>query len=140
MVEKKIFIVDDDKLIQNFLEYALLGKGGYDISIYSTAEECILNLDKKPDIIVLDHSFLGLEEPLMTGLEALEKIKSTHRPVPVIVLSSEDSAELISEFLSKGATEFIIKKGYFINHLFESIDKILHNQILVNGSSPELNR
>jgi two-component system, NtrC family, response regulator AtoC len=125
MTEKKVFVVDDDRLIQNFLEYALLGKGGYEVIVFTTAEECIINLDRKPDIIVLDHSFLGLEEPLMTGLEALEKIRTTNLSVPVIILSSIEDPELIRDYFAKGATEFIIKKGYFINHLFESIEKII---------------
>ena len=135
MIEKKVFIVDDDRLIQNFLEYALLGKGGYEVSVFPTAEECIMNLDRKPDIIVLDHSFLGKEEPLMTGLEALKKIRSTNSSVAVIILSSIEDSELIREYFEKGATEFIIKKGYFINYIFESIDKILQNQKPVNDPS-----
>jgi DNA-binding NtrC family response regulator len=35
MTEKKVFVVDDDRLIQNFLEYALLGKGGYEVIVFT---------------------------------------------------------------------------------------------------------
>jgi CheY-like chemotaxis protein len=123
MKEKIVYVVDDDRLIQNFLEYSLISKEGYSVKVFSNAEECIKNLDKKPDIIVLDHSFIGKEENLMTGLEALEEIRKTDPKVPIIILSKMQDEELITSYYSKGATDYISKEGFFINNLFEAFER-----------------
>lgn len=125
MKTKRIFIVDDDRLIQNLLEYTFIGKEGYDVNVYSNAEACIGNLEKKPDVIILDHGFMGKEVTLMTGLEALGKIKELDASIPVIILSAMNNQELISNYYSKGATDYIAKEGFFLNSLFESIENIL---------------
>src|SRR5271157_4008308 len=109
MKEKLIFVVDDDKLIQNFIEYSIIGREGFTTKLFSKAEDCIKNLDINPDCIILDHYYLGKDESLMTGLEALEKIRNVNKSVPVIVLSNNNDHELISEYISKGATSYIIK-------------------------------
>ena len=125
MREKIVFIVDDDRLIQNFLEYTFIGKEGFSVNVFSNSEDCLNNLHRNPDIIILDHNFIGKEGHLMTGLEALDKIRKVDASVPVIILSTEDDQEIINCYYSRGITEYISKEGYFINHLFEAIDKIL---------------
>ena len=127
MEEKIIFIVDDDKVIQHFLEYSLVGRDGYNVKVFSKAEDCINNLDKNPDCIILDHFYIGKEEPLMTGLEALAKIRDINKSVPIIVLSSNNDNNLISSYISNGATSYILKEGYFINNLWDTFDKLIHN-------------
>lgn len=138
MIENRVFVVDDDRLIQNFLEYTFVGKEGYSVNVFSNAEDCISNLDKKPDIIILDHNFIGKEEELMTGLEALEKIRKTDALVPVIILSKIEDHELISNYFSKGATDYIPKEGFFVNHLFERIDAIFQNRRNIKSASTDL--
>ena len=127
MKEKIVFIVDDDKLIQHFLEYSFIGKEGYAVNIFSRAEDCIMNLDKKPDCIILDHYFIGKGESLMTGLEALLKIRNVNKSVPVIVLSNIRDKELIDSYISYGATKFILKEGFFLNKLFDTFDQLVFN-------------
>jgi len=127
MNEKIIFVVDDDRLIQNLLEYTFVSKEGYSVNVFSNAEDCILNLDKKPNIIVLDHNFIGKEENLMTGLEAIEKIRIIDASIPVIILSNIQNPELIKDYYSKGATEYIPKEGFFINQLFETFERLESN-------------
>jgi CheY-like chemotaxis protein len=127
MKEKLIFVVDDDKLIQNFIEYSIIGREGYAAKIFSKAEDCITNLEMNPDCIILDHYYLGKEESLMTGLEALVKIRAVNKAVPVIVLSNNSDNELISDYLAKGATTYILKEGFFINKLWDTFDKLKPN-------------
>ena len=127
MKEKIVFIVDDDVLIRHFLEYSFIDKEGYAVKSFSKAEDCIMNLDMSPDCIILDHFFLGKEEALMTGLEALEKIRDVNKSVPVIVLSNINDRELINSYISKGATSFIIKEGFFINKLFDAFNDLALN-------------
>lgn len=124
MKEKIVFIVDDDVLIRHFLEYSFIDKEGYEVKSFSKAEDCITHLNMDPDCIILDHFFLGKEEALMTGLEALEKIRDTNKSVPVIVLSNISDKELIENYFSKGATNYILKEGFFLNKLFDVFNEI----------------
>ena len=127
MKEKKVFIVDDDKLIRHFLEYSFIGKEGYAVNVFSKAEDCIENLDKRPDYIILDHLFLGNGESLMTGLDALLKIRNIDKTVSVIVLSNIHDNELKCNYLANGATKFILKEGFFLNKLFDTFDNPAFN-------------
>lgn len=127
MKEKIIFVVDDDKLIRHFLEYSFIGKEGYSVMVFSNAEECLKAMHTNPNVIILDHSFIGNNEPLMTGLEALIKIREINDSVPVIVLSKSEDDELIGQYKSNGATAYILKEGCFVNTLFDTFDSLRLN-------------
>lgn len=125
MRAKLIFVVDDDRIIQNLLEYTFNSREGYDVMVFSNGEECIQNLTLKPDLIVLDHLFLNNGASMMNGLDVLEEIRKKNKKVPVLVLSSQPSKELIEDFYKKGATSYIGKEDYFIDTLIDSIENIL---------------
>lgn len=125
MRAKLIFVVDDDRIIQNLLEYTFNSREGFDVMVFSNGEDCIRNLNLKPDIIVLDHLFLNQGDMMMSGLDVLDEIRKKNKKVPVIILSSQPSQELINEFMGKGATGYIRKEDYFIDTLIESIEEIL---------------
>lgn len=125
MRAKLIFVVDDDRIIQNLLEYTFNSREGYDVMVFSNGEECIQNLGLKPDLIVLDHLFLHNGTSMMNGLDVLEEIRKMNKKVPVLVLSSQPSKELIEDFYKKGATGYIRKEDYFIDTLIDSIEEIL---------------
>lgn len=125
MRAKLIFVVDDDRIIQNLLEYTFNSREGFDVMVFSNGEECIQNLTLKPDLIVLDHLFLNNGASMMNGLDVLEEIRKMNKKVPVLVLSSQPSKELIEDFYKKGATGYISKEDYFIDTLIDSIEEIL---------------
>jgi CheY-like chemotaxis protein len=127
MKEKVVFIVDDDKLIQHFLEYSFIGRENCSVKVFSKAEDCLNNLDAAPDCIILDHYFLGKEERLMTGLEALVRIRDVNKSVPVIILSNLNDKELIGKYLANGATNYVIKEGFFLNQLFDVFNELTFN-------------
>ncbi len=125
MKSRLIFVVDDDRLIQNLLEYTICSKEGVEVIVFKNSEDCLQNLEKKPDVIILDHHFISDDKPVMTGLEALVEIRKREKSVPVIILSGQNNETLIEEYYKKGATSYISKKGYFINNLLETCDQML---------------
>lgn len=125
MKSRLIFVVDDDRLIQNLLEYTICSKEGVEVNVFKSSEDCLQNLEKKPDVIILDHHFISDDKPVMTGLEALVEIRKREKSVPVIILSGQNNETLIEEYYKKGATSYISKKGYFINNLLETCDRVL---------------
>ena len=127
MEEKLIFIVDDDKVILNLLEYTFRSLEGYEVKTFYSGEDCLKNLDLKPDLIVLDHIFSLAGQTNMTGLDTLKELRKKDLTTPVIILSSQDDSSLVREFIMNGAAKYITKKDYFIDTLIESVLKVIAN-------------
>lgn len=125
MRSRLIFVVDDDKLIQNLLEYTICSKEGYTVNIFQNGEDCIRNLERKPDVIILDHKFICDNKQLMTGLEALVEIRKREKSVPVIILSGQNNDQVIEDYYTNGATKYISKKDYFINTVLDTCEQVL---------------
>lgn len=127
MDDKLIFIVDDDRIILNLLEYTFKSKEGYEVRTFFSGEDCLKNLEMNPDLIVLDHLFYLQGNESMTGLDTLIELKKRNNDVPVIILSSQDDVTLVREFIKNGATKYIPKVDYFVDALVESVDKAVSN-------------
>jgi DNA-binding NtrC family response regulator len=127
MEEKLIFIVDDDKVILNLLEYTFKSREGYEVKTFYSGEECLKNLDLKPDLIVLDHLLYLSGEDNMTGLDTLKELRKKDNDVPVIILSAQNDISLVREFIQNGAIKYIPKADYFIDTLLESVEKVMAN-------------
>ncbi len=125
-MSKLIFFVDDDKMIINLLEYTFQSRQKYEVMSFESGEDCIQALDKKPDLIVLDHQLSGAGEKKMDGIETLEKIKDLNNGVPVIVLTGYGTNDLYQAFIGKGADRFLTKDDYFIDSLIDTIDDVLN--------------
>lgn len=125
MKDRLIFVVDDDRLIQNLLEYTMSSKEGYNVQVFKSSEEALQNLENHPDVIILDHNFESGDQHLMTGLEALVEIRKREKTVPVIILSSQNNEKIIEEYYTKGATSYIPKKDYFISDVIETCEHVL---------------
>jgi len=124
MDEKLIFVVDDDKIILNLLEYTFKSKEGYEVRTFLSGEECIEHIDQKPDLIVLDHLFYLQGKERMSGLDTLKKLRKLNANVPVIILSGQEDLSLIKEFIGNGAIKYIPKEDYFVDVLIESVERI----------------
>jgi DNA-binding NtrC family response regulator len=127
MDEKLIFIVDDDKVILNLLEYTFKSREGYEVRTFGSGEECLNNLNLKPDLIVLDHIFDLRGVETMSGLETLKELQKKGENIPVIILSGQKDKSLVSEFQKNGAKKYIQKSDYFVDTLIESVEKVIAN-------------
>ena len=127
MSKKLIFFVDDDRIILNLMEYTFKCKDGYEVKSYFSGEECIKNLNLKPNLIVLDYILGDDDSKVMSGLDTLKKITERNNDIPVIILSREKSENLIKKFIEYGAKRYVIKDDFFIDTLIETIDDHFSN-------------
>lgn len=125
MDEKLIFVVDDDKVILNLLEYTFKSRDGYKVRTFMSGEECLQHLDQEPDLIVLDHLFYFEGKESMSGLETLKTLRRINVNVPVIILSGQGDLTLVKEFIGNGAIKYIPKEEYFVDVLIESVERIV---------------
>ncbi len=103
-----VLIVEDDQLMVDLL-LLYLQEADYFCRVVNNAEEAwdILKTDAEDyDCVLLDRNLPGL-----SGLELLQKIKSTHgiMDLPVIMETAEGSDEAILEGLKNGAYYYLTK-------------------------------
>src|SRR5208283_3167012 len=125
MDEKLIFVVDDDKVILNLLEYTFKSREGYKVRTFMSGEECLEHMDQEPDLIVLDHLFYLEGKESMSGLDTLKTLRKINVNVPVIILSGQEDLSLVKEFIGNGAVKYIPKEEYFVDVLIESVERIV---------------
>jgi DNA-binding response OmpR family regulator len=99
-----LLVVDDDTLIREMVKDSLAPQG-YTFTEAKNGKDAIESLDRsRPDAVILD-----LLMPEQSGMDTLLKIRERAPDLPVIILSSLDTPELIQEALRAGANSFIIK-------------------------------
>jgi two-component system, chemotaxis family, chemotaxis protein CheY len=106
MTSKTILTVDDSRTMREMLMLALRDAGFQVLQ----AEDGILGLevlkDRRADVIITD-----INMPRLDGFGFIEHVRrdSTHRAVPILVLTTESDAEKKNRARSAGATGWIVK-------------------------------
>ena len=117
-----IFVVEDDMLYLNLINKELEKMGYQNVRPYSTGKEAMYNLDKKPDIALLDY-FL---EKDFTGMDILKKLKKRFPDTQVIFLTASDDVNIAVDTMRNGAYDYIVKGDTAfirIRHLLKKISE-----------------
>lgn len=130
MNEKKtlLFLVDDDALFLKSLEIEFAQNTTSVIKTFATGELCLDGLAQNPDIIILDYYLNGVDKKAINGLETLDKIKTTHPQIPVIMLSSQDKIAVAVNCMKHQAFDYIVKSETAFIRLQKAITTIFHYQ------------
>jgi len=113
-----IVIVDDNTMILENIRYTL-EKSGWVVKDFLDPEECLAELLSKPlfpRLIVSDYN-MGIEKMNGISLTIALKHSSSHKHIPIIILSAEASLSLPESALQAGAVAWIDKMA-------------IHNQLL----------
>jgi DNA-binding NtrC family response regulator len=129
----KFFIVDDDVFCANVYEQFLKNIGYCDITYYSNGNDCINNLDKKPDIIFLDHNMDG-----MKGFDVLKKIKRYNPNIYVVMISGQENIETAVDALKYGAFDYLIKDNTVSDKITNVINRIIAIKAVMRESHPTI--
>ena len=114
MYEKKILIIEDEKVIQNFLKLSLKLKDYEPIIAENGLLGISLFMSHNPDLILLD---LGL--PDIDGTEVLKQIRLSS-DIPIIIISARGQEKEKVSALDLGADDYITKP-FNIEELFARI-------------------
>jgi two-component system OmpR family response regulator len=108
-----VFLVDDDKMFLSSLKSTLSSefKEGLEVSTFTSGEECLKNINGKPDIVVLDYLLNDDQHPqAMDGMKVLKEIKKVdYRDILVIMLSGQDKLQVAVDSIKNGAYEYVAK-------------------------------
>ena len=105
-VKNRVLVVDDSTTTNAMME-GVLAEGGYEVRCAFNGPKAIeIVKEWAPSVILLD-----LVMPGMGGMEVCEKVRALELPrrPSIIIVSSEDSNEIVVGALSKGADDFVIK-------------------------------
>ncbi len=103
----QIFIVDDHELFRLGVSSALISETQIEVLAEADSGEQLLKLlehNITPDVIILD-----IIMPGMGGLEAAQKIKKDYPNIKIILLSAENTQEIINKAIEIGIDGFISK-------------------------------
>lgn len=118
-----IFIVQDSVIYKDLIVGYLQQRKFKNIRTFKTGEECLKAIHQKPDIIVLDYSFEGIN-----GLELMKRVKIQHPEIDFVFLSGQNSVEIAVNIMKMGAADYIVKNNQAPQNLFQSIEYLLTNQ------------
>jgi DNA-binding NarL/FixJ family response regulator len=101
----RVLIADDLSLFRDGLEL-LLERVGVTVAGKARDGEELLRLaeTEKPDVIITD-----IQMPVMDGIEATKKLRTTYPRTPVIALTQYDEEYLIADMLKAGAQGYLLK-------------------------------
>lgn len=104
---KKILIVDDSKTIRQQVSFTL-SKGGYDVV---EAEDGQIGYDTLKNTADIAMVISDVNMPNMDGIQMVETIAkdSSVAGVPIIMLTTEGSGELIEKAKAAGAKGWLVK-------------------------------
>jgi CheY-like chemotaxis protein len=121
----KILWVDDE--IESLQSQILFLKNkGYDVNAMTNGFDAIDFVKENPiDVVLLDESMPGI-----TGLETLAKIKEVNTHVPVVLITKNETENLMDEAIGSQITDYLIKPVN-PNQVLLSIKKIIDNRRLV---------
>jgi two-component system, response regulator PdtaR len=101
--KRLILVVDDDKLLAEFI-CEILRHAGYDTMQAHTADEALKQIsEREPDLAMLD-----IHMPGMSGLE-LAKQLNRNTSVPFMFLSGRGDNDAAKEAAAHGAVGFVVK-------------------------------
>ena len=129
MIEPKIYtimIADDDALVRDGLAMVLEQSKVFKvIGSFASAQELLLALDsQEPHVVLVD-----VRMPGMTGIECCNVISQKFPQLPVLVLTTFQDDEYLSQALTAGA------KGYLLKHQSsQAVILAIQNAILGNFS------
>lgn len=134
MLGKKVFIIDDEEDILEFLRFNLK-KEGFSVQTFTNPVIAIDQLDtSQPDMIVTDWLM-----PEMDGLELCKALKMESRwaHIPLIMITCKGEEIDVVTALELGADDYLVKP-FGIKELAVRIKKILNKQTAVYNAQKRI--
>ena len=116
----------DDEIDSLQSHIIFLRNKGYEVNAMTNGLDAIDFVKENPvDVVLLDETMPGI-----SGLETLAKIKETHQQVPVVLITKNETENLMDEAIGRQITDYLIKPVN-PNQVLLSLKKIIDNKRLV---------
>ena len=127
--QTKILIVEDEEILLTALSEELKQEGFQVVGAKDGMEGVETAKSEKPDLILLD-----LVMPRLDGIGALKEMKASDeiKDIPVVILTNLSDYDKISDALSLGAMDYLVKANYRLEELVNKIKTVLERK----GATP----
>ncbi|HWB25095.1 MAG TPA: bifunctional response regulator/alkaline phosphatase family protein [Chitinophagaceae bacterium] len=116
----------DDEIESLHSQTIFLESKGYEVQTLTNGFEAIdFVKENHVDVVLLDESMPGI-----TGLETLQKIKEVNRQIPVVLITKNETENLMDDAIGSQITDYLIKPVN-PNQVLLSLKKIIDNKRLV---------
>jgi DNA-binding response OmpR family regulator len=116
---QRILVVDDDRLTRELVE-GLLAAEGFEVVTAPDGMAAVAEVSRQPfDLILVD-----VWMPRMPGLRLLSGLKTMGRMPRAIVMTSDDTPEVVLKAIKANAQRFL-KKPVDPHHLLEQVRRVL---------------
>src|SRR4029079_6684324 len=121
----KILVVEDEEILLTALTEELLQEGFEVVGAKDGMEGVEKAASEKPDLILLD-----LVMPRLDGIGALKQMKENpvSKDIPVVILTNLSDYDKVSDALSLGAMDYLVKANYRLEELVNKIKTILERK------------
>ena len=128
----RILIVEDEEILLTALSEELAQEGFEAIGAKDGVEGVEKAVTEKPDLILLD-----LVMPRLDGIGALKQMKENQsiRDIPVVILTNLSDYDKVSDALSLGAMDYLVKANYRLEELVNKIRTILERPSTIAGTA-----
>jgi len=117
VAERRVLVVDDERLVRSHLRHALRSQG-YEVIEAATGTAALAAIEREvPSAIVLDVTM-----PDISGIELLRRIRARGVRAPVILSSGYHAAALDVE---RDSFQAFLAKPYTLSELFETLARVL---------------
>lgn len=123
--QTKILIVEDEEILLTALSEELKQEGFQVIGAKDGIEGVEKTRSEKPNLVLLD-----LVMPRLDGIGALKEMKAddTIKDIPVVILTNLSDYDKISDALSMGAMDYLVKANYRLEELVNKIKTVLERK------------
>src|SRR6201985_51466 len=116
----------DDEIESLHSQILFLENKGYEVKALTNGFDAIEFLNENPiDVVLLDETMPGI-----TGLETLAKIKEANQQTPVVLITKNETENLMDDAIGSQITDYLIKPVN-PNQVLLSLKKIIDNKRLV---------
>jgi len=115
-----IFIVQNNVVYKDLIVGYLKTHKYQNVKTFKNGEEVVKALKTRPDLIVLDYTYEG-----MNGLEIMHKVKEEHPETDFIFLSAQNDVEVAVKLMKVGAADYIVKNEKAPYNLVKAIDYLV---------------
>jgi DNA-binding NarL/FixJ family response regulator len=119
--EYLVFLVEDDKFYLQILESYFGSKKNFKTMRFLTALDCEAHLHLSPDLVILDYLLDKHDPNALDGKWVYKKIQEKCPKAKIIVVSAQQSANVVFGLVKEGVRNYIIKD----KETFEELDTLL---------------
>ena len=121
----KILVVEDEEILLTALSEELKQEGFEVVGAKDGVEGVEKAASEKPDLVLMD-----LVMPRLDGIGALKQMKEQEetKAIPVVILTNLSDYDKISDALSLGAMDYLVKANYRLEELITKIKTVIERK------------